>query len=271
MLSDFRKHFKWFTSTSTICLLIVYSNFINDGGALPYHLWVGQQIWLTLLLQKLKQPKGRYGEQVVMENFNTQLTSLYSNEGICMLSIIFPIRTVKQVCEVHLVAGRQGIWSSALLARSNSTMYRIQENKTELNASSGDCSIFMPVGRNVGVPISSVFLLINFAVGIPLNLWVVWLICKGTTKMLSSELYNLSLAVSELTYCLVLPIQLLCTFASEEDMQRHAVWIFQPHRTFFSVLFKLLIGMVWMARPIFQCSICVERYTAVVHPHLYLR
>lgn len=149
-------------------------------------------------------------------------------------------------------------------------MSRIQENKTELNASSGDCSILMLVGRNVGVPISSVFLLINLAVGFPLNLCVVWLICKGTTKMLSSELHNLSLAVSELTYCLILPIQLFCTFASE-DMQRRARWIFQPHRTFFSVLFKLLIGMVWMARPIFQCSICVERYTAVVHPHLYLR
>lgn len=149
-------------------------------------------------------------------------------------------------------------------------MSQIQENKTELNASLGVCSILMPVGMNVGVPISSVFLLINFAVGIPLNLWVVWLICKGTTKMLSSELYNLSLAVSELTYCLVLPIQLFCTFASE-DTQRHAGWIFQPQQTFFSVLFKLLIGMVWMARPIFQCSICVERYTAVVHPHLYLR
>lgn len=153
-------------------------------------------------------------------------------------------------------------------------MSRIQDNKTELNDSPGDCSILMlaggPVGGNAGAPVSSVFLLVNFAVGFPVNLWVVWLICKGTTKMLSSELHYLSLAASELTYCLVLPLQLFCTFASQ-DMQRRASWIFQPHLTFVSVLFKLLIGMVWMARPIFQCSICLERYTAVVHPHLYMR
>lgn len=149
-------------------------------------------------------------------------------------------------------------------------MFPIQENKTEPNDSLGDCSTFLPVGRNLGVPIFSVFLLINFAVGFPVNLWVVWLICKGTTKMLSSELHDLSLAVSELTYCLVLPIQLFCIYASE-DMQRHVRWPFQPNSTFVSVLFEIQIGMVWLARPLFQCSICVERYTAVVHPHLYTR
>lgn len=145
------------------------------------------------------------------------------------------------------------------------TMSPIQEN--ELNLSSGDCFLLMPVRGTIGAEISSVILLLNFLVGFPMNLWVAWLICEGTTKMLSSELHHLSLAISDLTFCLLLPAQLFFTYASE-DVQRHAKLITQP---FFSVLLKLLVGMVWMARPIFQCCICLERYIAVVHPQLYLR
>lgn len=149
-------------------------------------------------------------------------------------------------------------------------MSPIQENKTELNVSSGECFILMTVERNIGEPISSCILLMNFLVGFPMNLWVVWLISTGTTKTLSSGLVHLNLAVSEMTFCLVLPAQLFCIYASE-DMHRHAMRIIQPHATFFSVLLKLLVGMAWMARPIFQCCICLERYVAVVHPQLYLR
>lgn len=147
-------------------------------------------------------------------------------------------------------------------------MAQIQGNKTELNVS-GDCFILTPLGTNYGAYISSTFLMINFVVGIPANLWVVLLICKGPTKILSSELHYLSLAIAEMTYCLALPTELFCIYASE-DMRRGARWIFQPHQTF-SILLNLQIGMVWMARPIFQCCICMERYIAVVHPLLYIR
>lgn len=143
-------------------------------------------------------------------------------------------------------------------------------NSTMFNVSSAECFLLMPFGRNIGESISSVILLMYFIVGIPMNLWVVWLISKETTKTLSSELLHLNLAVSELTFCLVLPAQLFCIHSSE-DMQRHDLWTVQPRATFFSVLFKLLVGTVWMARPIFQCCICVDRYVAVVHPQLYLR
>lgn len=153
------------------------------------------------------------------------------------------------------------------VCKINSTMSPFQENKTELNVSSGECFIFMPLGRNIGASISSVILLMNFVVGFPMNVWVVWHIFR---KTLSSELHHLSLAVCELTFCLVLPAQLICIYTSE-DIYRHIKWMIQPHATFFSVLLKLLVGMVWMARPIFQCCICLERYVAVVHPQLYLR
>lgn len=126
----------------------------------------------------------------------------------------------------------------------------------------------MPVNGSVGGPISSVILLLNFVVGFPINLWLVWLICRPTKKTLSPELNHLSLAVSDLTFYLVLPVQLFFIYASEE-VQRHAELII--HSTSFSVVLKLLVGMVWMARPTFQCCICLERYVAVVHPQLYLR
>lgn len=149
-------------------------------------------------------------------------------------------------------------------------MSLIQEHKIELNVSSGRCFIFTTNKRNFGELISSVILLMNFVVGFPMNLWMVWLISKGTTKTLSSELVHLNLAVCDMTFFLVLPAQLFCIYASE-DMQRHAMRITEPHATFFSMLLYLLVGTVWMARPIFQCCICLERYIAVVHPQLYRR
>lgn len=182
-----------------------------------------------------------------------------------MCILFFPIKTSAWQWQDD-----KGLEALHCLQDSHSTMFPTQENTTELNVSSGDCFILMAIGRNTEKPISSVILLMNFVVGFPMNLWVVWLISTGTMKTLSSDLVHLNLAVAEMTFCLVLPAQLFCMYASE-DMQRRAMWVIQPHEPFVSVLMHLLVGMVWMVRPLFQCCICLERYVAVVRPQLYLR
>lgn len=138
----------------------------------------------------------------------------------------------------------------------------IQQNKTLVSNISQQCFGFMPAER----AISSIFLLINFVVGLPANLWVIWLICSGTTEQLASDIHPLTLAVSELTYCLCLPVELFCLYASEDA----AKWIFQPPEPLY-ILLMLQSGLVWVARPLFQCCICVERYIAVVHPLIFMR
>lgn len=138
----------------------------------------------------------------------------------------------------------------------------IQQNETLVSNISQQCFECMAAER----AISSIFLLINFVVGLPANLWVIWLICNGTREQLASEMQHLTLAVSELTYCLSLPVELLYLYASEDT----AKWIFQPRQPLY-VLLVMQNGLVWVGRPLFQCLICVERYIAVVHPLIFIR
>lgn len=141
-------------------------------------------------------------------------------------------------------------------------MFLIQQNKTLVSNIAEQCFEFTPAER----VISSIFLLINFAVGLPANLWVIWLICSGTTEQLASEMQHLTLAVCELTYCLSLPVELFCLYASEDTVK----WTSQLPQPFY-ILSVLQTSLAWVGRPFFQCCICVERYIAVVHPLIFLR
>lgn len=137
----------------------------------------------------------------------------------------------------------------------------IQQNKTLVSNISQQCFELMPAER----AISSIFLLINFVAGFPANLWVIWLICNGTTEQLASDIHQLTLAISELTYCLFLPVELSCLYTSEA-----AKWIICPPQPLY-ILWALQSDLVWVGRPLFQCCICVERYIAVVHPLIFMR
>lgn len=138
----------------------------------------------------------------------------------------------------------------------------IQQNKTLVSNISQQC--FDSTLADRATP--SVFLLVNFVVGLPANLWVIWLICNGTTEQLASDIHQLNLAISELTYCLFLPVELFYLYASQ-DVTKRMIKPLQP----LYILMMLQRCLVWVGRPLFQCCICVERYIAVVHPLIFMR
>lgn len=111
----------------------------------------------------------------------------------------------------------------------------------------------------VGPSIYSSTLLINFVVGIPANVWTVWLICQGTREQLASEIHLLSLVGCEILFCLGLPAQLYCMFSSEQVSHG------------FLTLLVMQSHLVWVCRPLLQLCICFERYVAVVHPLKFIR
>lgn len=146
-------------------------------------------------------------------------------------------------------------------------MSRIQQNDTLCNDISATCMLFLPDHTDVGFSITSAFLLINFVVGLPANVWRVWLICGGTTELLATQIYSLNLAVSEILYCLGLPAQLYCMYNVVHNTMR----LFQQPYDGMDILLAMQMSLVWIGRPIFQSCICVEHYIAVVHPLIFIR
>ena len=96
-------------------------------------------------------------------------------------------------------------------------------------------------------------------VGLPANLWVMWLIIHGTKDSLAAELFHLNIAICETIFLLGTPLQLYCTFGPADS----------------GPAVIILVAEQWMlinfGRPLFQCCICLERYLAVVHPLTFIR
>lgn len=140
-------------------------------------------------------------------------------------------------------------------------MSTFQENNTLFNNLS--CSSFSYGDTDVGFSFSLLLLLTNSLVGLPANLWTVWLICHGTTDGLLSEIHHLQLAVCEILYCLGLPTEIYCLLLNNRITR------FWTHDL--NTLLMLQLSLVWIGRPLFQCAICIERYIAVVHPLIFIR
>ncbi|KAJ8366823.1 hypothetical protein AAFF_G00342060 [Aldrovandia affinis] len=96
----------------------------------------------------------------------------------------------------------------------------------------------------------------NVLVGLPINVWVLWLIVRGSEGVLASDIFTLNLAVLELIYCLHLPLVVLNITVLNSIL-------FMPLSFFY--------GLIFSGRPLFQCCTCVERYLAVLHPLTFLR
>ena len=101
------------------------------------------------------------------------------------------------------------------------------------------------------------FLPACIVVGLPANLWVMWLITHGTKDSLAAELFHLNIAICETLYLLGNPIHFYCVFDGRGPVVE--------------ILIAELLVLVCFGRPLFQCSVCVERYLAVVHPLTFIR
>ncbi|XP_060882721.1 proteinase-activated receptor 3-like [Labrus mixtus] len=97
---------------------------------------------------------------------------------------------------------------------------------------------------------------INMILGLPLNGYVIWLILGAPRETMASDLFSLNLAMSELFFTL------------------SGIWIWivmKFNSLFFQSVFHFSLGLLYTARPLFQCCICVEYYVAVIHPVVFLR
>ncbi|XP_055772300.1 P2Y purinoceptor 3-like, partial [Salvelinus fontinalis] len=98
---------------------------------------------------------------------------------------------------------------------------------------------------------------INLILGLPTNVYVVWLIVTGAGGTMASDFFSLNLSVSEILYSLS-NLMFIVHYNIQENV---ALW---SVGTFFA-------GFNLFGRPLFQCCICVERYLAVVHPVTFLK
>ncbi|KAM7009753.1 proteinase-activated receptor 2-like [Tautogolabrus adspersus] len=97
---------------------------------------------------------------------------------------------------------------------------------------------------------------VNMILGLPLNGYVIWLILGAPRETMTSDIFSLNLALSELL------------FASS------GIWFWlsvKLHSLFCGMVYVFSLGLLYTARPLFQSCICVERYVGVVHPVVFLR
>lgn len=97
--------------------------------------------------------------------------------------------------------------------------------------------------------------MLDIAVGLPSNAWVLWLIGRGPRGPDQSELFTLNLAAMEVAYSLLMPLFIVNNFFLRGSY----------------MILRFLFSLVVVSRPLFQCCVCLERYLAVLHPLTFIR
>ena len=91
--------------------------------------------------------------------------------------------------------------------------------------------------------------------GLPLNVYVVWLILRGAGSGIGPEFFTLNLALTDILFFtgyLMMPFFFFC-----------------PNPL--AKVVDFFFGFIVTGHPLFQTCICVERYLAVLHPVLFLK
>ncbi|XP_047434085.1 G-protein coupled receptor 4-like [Mugil cephalus] len=96
----------------------------------------------------------------------------------------------------------------------------------------------------------------NLAVGTPCNLLVMWHIARKKSDASTSDIFIFNLAVLDAYFCLMTPVDMVNRLLLDDG----GVWVLQ----------RFAYGVKDVA-PLFLVCICLDRYTAVVHPVLFTR
>eukprot|EP00063_Salmo_salar_P090472 XP_014065307.1 PREDICTED: proteinase-activated receptor 3-like [Salmo salar] len=101
---------------------------------------------------------------------------------------------------------------------------------------------------------------INIILGLPANVYILWLILTGAGGTMASEFFALNLTVSEILFCLFNAVRIA---ELQSDKYVHSNLVHKAASFSF--------GLIFSGRPLFQCCICLQRYLAVVHPVVFLK
>ncbi|XP_015196121.2 proteinase-activated receptor 3-like [Lepisosteus oculatus] len=91
----------------------------------------------------------------------------------------------------------------------------------------------------------------NFAIGLPANLVVMWLILRKASDSSTSDIFIVNLAVLDACFCVMTPVELLNRLLLNDER----IWYAQ----------RFSYGLKDVT-PLFLTCICLDRYVAVVHP-----
>ncbi|MGH0157574.1 UNVERIFIED_CONTAM: hypothetical protein FKN15_054972 [Acipenser sinensis] len=115
---------------------------------------------------------------------------------------------------------------------------------------------FMPCKReSAAFAFLAMVELFTVIVGFPANVTVLWVLLRRKTAVSSTEIFILNLTVMDALLCLSAPLGILYSF-----LKNYLIGC----ATYFLYSFNLI------GTPLFLCCICLERYTAVVHPIRFL-
>ena len=146
-----------------------------------------------------------------------------------------------------------------MFPKYNNTVSVCLHLNTTTNSIFGGYGIIPPAFTTFVQGMTGTFALPYMVLCLPANLWVMWLITHGTKDSLAAELFHLNTAICETLFLAGTPLHLYYFF----DL---AGW---------GLVVRTLVNSLWVlitfGRPLFQCSICVERYLAVIHPLTFIR
>ena len=140
------------------------------------------------------------------------------------------------------------------------TMVPEHNNSFSNSTTNSMCGMFSPVLITYVQGLLVTFLIPYMAVCLPANLWVIWLITHGTKDSLAAELFHLNMAICEIIYILVIPLNVYCFLDNAGGNDPVVI-----------IVINKFFMLLWFGRPLFQCCICAERYLAVIHPLYFIR